>query len=64
MEKETKADWIEDKCPRCLGSRYDPDQSGSVRRLPDNPISGERQVEIGAVLCRVCGGTGRMPKEK
>jgi hypothetical protein len=62
--RDTKADWMEDTCPRCLGSRADPDQSGSVRRLPDDPTSGERQFALGVVPCRQCNGTGRVSKGK
>lgn len=64
MEKETKADWIEDKCPRCLGTGADPDQPRQPRPLPDDPISGERRFEVSAVPCSECRGTGRMPKGK
>jgi hypothetical protein len=61
---ETKADWIDDKCARCRGSGADPDQSHAMRRLPDDPISGERRFELGAIRCRQCGGTGRIRKGK
>lgn len=65
IESQTKADLIEDKCPRCGGTRFDPGQPPiPLRPLPDNPISGEQQFEIGAVRCRQCNGTGRIPKGK
>jgi rRNA maturation protein Nop10 len=62
MEKETKADFIEDKCPRCGGTGSDPNQSHAPRRVADDPISGETQFQFDTNRCRQCGGTGRMPK--
>jgi len=64
MEKETKADWIEDKCPRCDGTGVDRDQSRVPRRVEDDQISGEPRIQVSADPCRHCGGTGRMPKAK
>jgi hypothetical protein len=55
---ETKADWIDDICPRCRGTGADPDQSGIPRKLPDGTI------QVSADCCRQCGGTGRMPKSE
>ena len=64
MEKETKADFIEDKCLRCGGTGADPDQSRVPRRMADDPISGEPRFQISADPCCQCGGSGRMPKGK
>jgi hypothetical protein len=64
MEKETKADFIEDKCPRCGGTGADPDQSRVPRRVADDPISGEPRIQVSADRCRHCGGTGRITKGK
>lgn len=62
MEKASKADFIEDKCPRCRGNGADPDQSRVPRHEADDPISGEPSFQVSADPCRQCGGTGRIPK--
>jgi len=41
-QSESKADWIDDKCPRCRGTGTDPDQS--VLAVAVDPTSGERQI--------------------
>lgn len=61
--RESKADWMPDTCPRCRGSRADPDQSNSVQRLSEDPASpGEPRFQLGVVPCRLCGGEGRIPR--
>lgn len=64
MKKETKADLIGDKCPRCGGTGADRDQSRVPRQVAYDPISGERQIQVSADRCPQCGGTGRMPTGK
>jgi DnaJ-class molecular chaperone len=51
-------------CPRCRGTGADPDQSGIPRRLPDDPISGERSFQVSVDPCHQCNGTGRISNWK
>lgn len=50
--KESKADWIEDKCPACNGTGFD--TVVKPVRLGDKKIS--------PPPCASCGGTGRKKK--
>jgi DnaJ-class molecular chaperone len=51
-DKESKSDWIEQKCPACNGTG-----SETVVRL-----TRPGQVKISPSRCPACGGTGRIPK--
>ena len=48
--KESKGDWIEDKCPSCNGT-------GSVTVA--RPVPAGFQPKINPPKCPECGGTGR-----
>ena len=57
--RESKADWLDNVCPRCGGTGADPDPH--VRQwqpLPDDLVAGERSFKLD-VRCRQCGGSGR-----
>lgn len=52
MNEDAKADWIDDKCPRCNGTGVSAEKALTP---PDNAV-------VSATPCPACGGMGRKRK--